>query len=146
MPSSGYLKGFQVAAAWRMQTSESRPESMKNRKNHARNLGYVGLAFMAVALLLTSWNEGVLFHIKRLLLVSGFVLLVASSIFTLLGKRAEFIHSISSIFSDARLVRLLIFQIIGGLLACVMLDGSYFVLFFVGACGGSLVWWLLAKK
>lgn len=119
---------------------------MKNRKNHARNLGYVGLAFMAVALLLTSWNEGVLFHIKRLLLVSGFVLLVASSIFTLLGKRAEFIHSISSIFSDARLVRLLIFQIIGGLLACVMLDGSYFVLFFVGACGGSLVWWLLAKK
>ncbi|QMT40103.1 hypothetical protein [Neisseria shayeganii] len=119
---------------------------MENGKNNSRKLGFAGLAFIAAAMLLTPLNEGVFLFIKKILLVLGYALCMASTVSILMGKRVGLRHLSASIFSDAGLVGLLAFQVIGGLLACVILDGSYFVLFFVGACCGALAWWLLAKK
>ncbi len=119
---------------------------MENGKNKLISLQFLGIALIAVGFVLTPLNDGFFLFIKRALFVVGYVLCMVSGVFYLIQKRGQFADFLSGIFHDSRLVGLFVFQVIGGLIACVILDGSYFVLFFGGACFGSLVWLLFAKK
>ncbi|WP_147473477.1 hypothetical protein [Allofranklinella schreckenbergeri] len=117
-----------------------------NNGKKSKKIGLAGLALIAAAILLTPLNEGTFLFIKRFLLVAGYLLCIASTIFTLIDKRVELKNLISRVFHEAGFAGLLVFQMAGGLIACLIFDGSYFALFFGGACCGSLAWWLLAKK
>lgn len=119
---------------------------MKNDEKKSINLGFLGIALIGVGFLLVPFNTGFLSFIKKALFVVGYILCMASAVRTLIGRRAEFVDFFSGILSDSRFIWLFVFQVIGGLIACVVFDGSYFILFFAGACSGTLAWWLFAKK
>ena len=113
--------------------------------DNPQGVGVFGFLLTLVALALTPLNHDFFLFVKRVLLVAGVALCMASAAVSLFSDRVHWMDGLRDWSNQGRMTGLFLLQLVFALAGVLLFDGGVFYGLFAGACCGSVIWLVIFR-